>query len=236
MVRLDPLGFPVVRLPAAGLEVGLLPVTRAQLDYLLGDTTDFHPDDLAALDRANPRASWRRVPADRPEGVFAAGVTAAEADRFAGWLGGGFRLPTAAEWRAADAAVAALGAFPHEWDAASAVLANPERERGGGIPATPSLTLGVRQEEAAHPAARSILDWSIARGPATWLRVGLWDDGLLEWVRTPDGGFGLLGRPRTGLIRLVHNPRVHDPVRPTSADRHPAFGFRLVRSLTAGSA
>ncbi|MBX9628744.1 MAG: SUMF1/EgtB/PvdO family nonheme iron enzyme [Gemmataceae bacterium] len=210
MVRLDPLGFPVVRLPAAGLEVGLLPVTRAQLDYLLGDTTDFHPDDLAALDRANPRASWRRVPADRPEGVFAAGVTAAEADRFAGWLGGGFRLPTAAEWRAADAAVAALGAFPHEWDAASAVLANP--------------------------AARSILDWSIARGPATWLRVGLWDDGLLEWVRTPDGGFGLLGRPRTGLIRLVHNPRVHDPVRPTSADRHPAFGFRLVRSLTAGSA
>lgn len=209
MILLDPTTFPALAVPAAGLAVGLLPVTRAQFDYFLGDTTRFPPDALAEMDAISPRASWRRVPADRPEGVLLAGVQPAEAERFAGWLGGGWRLPSAAEWRAVDAVVRRLG---------SEVA--PFREAAA--------------DPAVHPAARSILNWSLARDPVSAARAGLWDDGLLEWVTHPGSGHGLYGRTRPGLLSLVLNPQVHDPAKPTTPGRHPGFGVRLVRPLSGG--
>lgn len=209
MTLLDPTTFPALACPAAGLAVGLLPVARAQFDYFLGDTTRFPADALAEIDAASPRASWRRVPPDRPEGVFLAGVQPAEAERFAGWLGGGWRLPSAAEWRAVDAFVRRLG-----WDVTDF------RQAAAG--------------PAVHPAARSILNWSLGRTSVTAARAGLWDDGLLEWVTHADGP-GLYGRPRPGLMSLVLNPQVHDPARPTAPGRHPGFGVRLVRPLGGGA-
>lgn len=209
MTSLDPTTFPVLAVPAAGLAVGLLPVARAQFDYLLGHPHAFPADALADIDAVSPRASWRHVPPDRPEGVFLSGVQTDEAERFARWLGDGWRLPTAAEWRAADAAVSRLGA---DVSAFREAVDDPR----------------------VHPAARSILNWSLGRGSPSAARAGLWADGLLEWVTHPGSGHGLYGRPRPGLLSLVLNPQLHDPARPTAPGRHPGFGVRLVRPLSGG--
>lgn len=204
MLVLDATTFPALRLPGVGLDVGLLPVTRAQFDYFLGEPSGFPADVLAELTQASPRATWRRVSADRPEGVFLTAVRPDEAERFAAWLGDGWRLPTPDEWRACDAAARRLG-----------------------------TEVGVYRQAAddprVHPAARALIEWAVGRGPPSAARAGLWDGGLLEWVALPGGGHGLLGRPRPGLIALVLNPQAHDPVRPTTPARHPAFGARLVR-------
>ena len=57
MILLDAATFPLLRCPAAGLAVGLLPVTRAQFDYFLGGPAGFPADTLAAINEASPRAS-----------------------------------------------------------------------------------------------------------------------------------------------------------------------------------
>lgn len=208
MFSLDAAAFPVVRCPRTGLDAGVLPVTRVQFEYFLGGTTDFPEDAYAGIDRASPRAGWRSAPAAHPERVFLAGVRPDEAERLGTWLGGGFRLPTEAEWRAVDAAFGRLG---------------PDVQPLRKLAASPRV----------HPAARAILGWHLDREGATWRAVGRLDGGLLEWVRLRAGGYGLFGRPPPALVRIVHNPQTHDPVRPTTDARHPSFGFRLVRQTPA---
>ncbi|HJZ55035.1 MAG TPA: hypothetical protein VKE74_08750 [Gemmataceae bacterium] len=203
MISFDPTAFPIVRCPAASLEVGLFPVTRTQFDFFLGARSEFDPAALAEITEAAPRASWRTIPPESPEGVFLTAIRAEEAEQFARWLGGGFRLATDAEWRAIDAAI---GGWPN-------------------VRLLRDLLADVRM----HPAARAILNWSLARQPATWRTASLFEDGLLEWVRRASGAYGLQGRPRPTLIRLVHNPQAHEAVTPRTAARHPAFGFRIVR-------
>lgn len=205
MLTVDQTGFPLVPCPALALEIGLLPVTRAQFDFYLGGRTNFDPAVLDELNAVSPRASWRSVPAEQPEGVFLTGVRVEEAEPFARWLGGGFRLATDPEWRACDATLGKLSDV------------KPVR--------------ALLDDATVHPAARAILNWSLNRRPPTWRSAMLLEDGVFEWVRKPTG-FGLQGRPRAGLFRIIHNPSVHEAITPRLIGRHVGYGVRLVRPLT----
>lgn len=195
-------GFPYLVPRDIGLAVGALPVTKVEYEFFFGDPAGTGGVAYSSALAVNPRASWRGPTAGSWEGLFVTGVTADEAAGFAAWLGGGTRLPTASEWRAADRTLAAVPAD------VTRIIADPR----------------------LHPAAASVLTRSAGRGAVTWREAGLFAGGLLEWVSV-SSGFGLYGRPRPDLYRLLLDPQVHDPPRPRTADRHRAFGFRLVRPL-----
>ncbi len=203
-ITFDRTGFPFAEV-GPGLAAGLLPVARVQVEHYLGGSPGLEPAAADGWFPTGPRPSWRTLPADRFETLFAAGVGPDDAARFAAWVGPRFRLPTEAEWRAADAAFAG----------------RPE----------PGRLLAVAKDGRCHPAAAALIRWLLANRPAAdWSRVGLFADGLLEWVAAPGGGHGLHGRPRPAVKNLIHNPRTHPAVRPRPGARDPAFGFRLVRT------
>lgn len=203
---LDKTDFPYVDLPSLGLSVGLFPVCKVQYEYFLGDPSGPAPDWYSSVLEVNPRRSWRQPDDERWPELFLTGVRADEGEAFARWLGAGHRLPTGAEWRAIDKD-----------------LANQ---------AVGTQLGGLIKSERIHPAARSVCRWIVGnRRPQTLRAAGLFDVGVLEWVRLAAGGYGLYGRPDPKLYRILLNPGIHDPIRPRSNDRHRAFGFRLVRPL-----
>ncbi len=209
-LTLDPTGFPLLKLPSLGLAVHLLPVTKVQFEYFLGEPALIRRFDTALYEEMchfNPRTSWRRS-SGVPESLFATGILPPEAEAYGTWMGKGFRLPKDTEWRAVDAEMAL-----HVEDKAYEFLLTDRR---------------------IHPAARAIISQQ-PRKPGQWRQFGLFENGFLEWVCSRDG-FRLQGRPRPALRRVIHNPQLHDAIRVQlerlSRDR--AFGFRLVKTLPAG--
>lgn len=198
---MDPLTFPVIHCPPLGLGVSLLPVMRVQFEYFLGGPTRFPPEAYEEIEQIAPRASWRTAPAS--VGVFLGGIRPQEAEQFARWIGHGFRLPTSLEWRDLDRA------FENAGD-----KLGPIRK--------------IANDSRAHPAARAVLEQALGGKAPNWRMVSGFESGLLEWVVDEDGIHRLLGRPSASLIRVVHNPQVHPAIEPTSANRHRAFGVRLV--------
>ena len=207
----DATGFPLLSLPAVGLQCHLFPVTKYQFEFFLGGTPGAarHPayDEMQAKSR---RVGWRGL-TGWPGGVFAVGARLDDAVRFADWLGGGFRLPTGDEWRAIDAALTA---------------APP-----------PALVSGIAPP-AFHPAAQALAAWALADGRGTtWRLLGLFENAFLEWVTTLEPRGGLQGRPRPEFARgMVQNPPVHPPQRALSDARQSGVAFRLVRRLPRGAA
>jgi len=200
----DKTDFPYIDLPALGLSVGLFPVCKVQYEYYLGDPSGPSPEWYSSILALNPRRSWRKPVDDRWTELFLTGVNADEGEAFGEWLGAGHRLLTASEWRAIDKDLAKV--------------------------AVGTQLAGLSGNLHVHPAARAISQWLIRnRKPQTLRSAGLFEFGVLEWVRVATGGFGLYGRPDPKLYRILLNPSIHDPIRPRSSDRHRAFGFRLVR-------
>lgn len=212
-LTLDPLDFPMIGLPKLGLAVHLLPVSKVQFEYFLGEAPDLRQQfDLNAypqMTAINPRSSWRAA-TGRSERLFVTAILPTEVDAYARWLGRDFRMPTDMEWRAIDAALA--GPAPRE--------------------TLETLTANAR----VHPAARAIVAAArAANATPLWRELGLFEHGLLEWVRARDG-YRLHGRVRPELHRVIHNPQVHDALRlqVDPAPRHKAFGFRLVKPFASG--
>ncbi|OWK36458.1 hypothetical protein [Fimbriiglobus ruber] len=103
-------------------------------------------------------------------------------------------------------------ATAEEWQEADALLDRPLD------PATLAKLLAA---DRLHPAAAAVIGRTRA---ATWREIG---EGLLEWVQAP-AVLGLYGRPRPEYrLNLLLNPRIHPPVVPRGAERHPAYGLRL---------
>ena len=115
----DRTGFPLLRLDALGLEVGLLPCAKVQFEAFLAEPDERFGDAwYEAVLAVNPRDGWRLPPAAE-ERLFLTGVLPDEALAFLRWLGPGFDLPSVQEWLEFDAMLRdrstdgdALGARP----------------------------------------------------------------------------------------------------------------------------
>jgi formylglycine-generating enzyme required for sulfatase activity len=138
--------------------------------------------------------------------LLLAGVHPAESQKFAHWLGNGYKLPTVEQWRSID----------------RELLATP-------------LTAGQTTELESSPqlsrSARQMLHCILKHSPPNWAGLALMRGGLLEWVSSGPMTYGGLGVPRPQYYSLIINPQRDRPVTPLRPDRNKVFGFRLVRSL-----
>ena len=209
---LDRTGFPYLPLPSTRLAIGLLPVTKAQVEVYLADPAGPGDDWYAELLAVGPRAGWRS-PAQAPATEYVlTGVLPPEVEQFCGWLGAGYRLPNVPEWRAGDRTVAAL---PPDWF----------RELADTLPA-----------RGGHPAATGLLRRFADAGRETAPERTLFRDGVLEWVTKPGGPPGGLGRPPAGKAgKMIIDPQSFDPVVSLRPGRNPLFGVRLVRTVSPGA-
>jgi hypothetical protein len=213
----DRTGFPVLELPALKLGVHLLPVAKAQFERFLaapvrqplgspqaGLYGDVWYEKLLEV---SPRVTPHAARITDVEAMFMAGVLPAEINRFAGWLGDGFDLPTTETWREVDAAI---------------------RDE----PLSADEVAALRSDSALHRQARAAIDAIVRlRDPATWGQLMMLEGGLLEWVRTGPQTLGGLGRPQSDFQKMILNPQRDAPVRPVREGRYKYFGFRLVRPM-----
>jgi hypothetical protein len=148
----------------------------------------------------NPVTSPHHFISEERERLFVTGILPDEALAFARWMGDGFDLPTAREWREVYAALRRVPP-PRQ---------NPLLEAVDGV-AKAMLERLSRQVEI-----RSLRDYALMEG------------GLVEWVRHEKRLVGL-GVPRPEFHANLWDPLVNE-VKPIRLDqRIPYFGFRLVR-------
>jgi hypothetical protein len=207
----DRTGFPVLELAELGLAVQLLPVSKLQFERFLAEPVadgglfgDAWYESLLAV---SPRVSLRDATREKYEHQFLSGVFPAEAERFARWLGSGYDLPRVDTWRRVDELLGMQLLDEAEVEA----MKNDNR--------------------LSRPAKNLMGWWQSLRQPLTWGELGLFQDGLLEWVRISPRQCGGLGRPRQEFQRILINPQRDDPVKPIQQQRLRYFGFRLVRPL-----
>jgi formylglycine-generating enzyme required for sulfatase activity len=203
----DRAGYPLLEDSEAGLQVSLLPTTKAQFERFLAEPGEPGDAWYEARLAENPRVSWHHFDAADRERLFLTGITPEETLAFSAWLGPGFRLPTVAEWRAVD-----------NWLAESPFT--PE--------ALQACPMGRSARETVERLAGQL-------APPTWRDLALLRGGVMEWVRTR-GGFAGLGAPRGAWLPNLFDPQNDDPQRPTRGERSRYFGFRLVRPWQGGGA
>jgi Sulfatase-modifying factor enzyme 1 len=218
-IQLDRLGFPMVLVPEADLYVQALPVTKIQFERFLCDVLDAHFDQkwYSTILRLSPRISPQRVWAGNYWQAFLTGVLPMEAERFARWMGPGYRLPTEAEWSAI-------------FHAASAVVGEVGALGAWSIPSTRGREL-LQRVGASLLSAAERLEYPSDLATSMGLRLG-----VLEWATASrDDGlrFVGLGEPHPAFCGNLWDPEESQTVCPADleSERSPIFGFRLVREL-----
>jgi hypothetical protein len=216
-IRADSLGFPMTRIPEVDVFVHALPVTKIQFEAFLCDALDSHFDQkwYDKVLELNPRVSPRRIWTGNYWHAFLTGILPAEAQRFARWMGYGYRLPNPREWRAVFRAAAAV-------------------PQGLGGLVSPGWGASARSSEMLTRLDSSIRSAAVGLGYpqdlATAMAMRL---GVAEWVSL-DGSNGVswatLGEPHPAFCGNLWSPEqtalMHLP-EPESL-RSPIAGFRLI--------
>lgn len=201
----DRTGFPLARVPEAGVEVHLLPVTKVQVEQFIAEPNRYGDRWYEQVLAVSPRVSYRKFGIRNREGVFATGLLCDEAHAFARWLGGDFRLLSVDQWRAVHAALAGTTIRDDQWEAL--------RAHCHGTPA--GVILDRLGGQLTH---------------RSWVALSLMVDGVVEWVLDGDTPVGL-GKPRPEFHPNLWDP-MGDPVRPASMTRRLWFcGARLCRPI-----
>ncbi len=203
----DRLGFPLLRLPAVGVECHLLPLTKVHFEEFLAEPNGLGDDWYQQVLSVNPRMSWRDIDPARFEELFLTAVWPDEVRGFGDWLGGSFDLPTVEQWRMI---------YRH--------LSERPVDRAQ---LEQSMLVSSELNDVARAILSSLLD---TRRIRTWADLALFESGVLEWVRDQRKGLGGLGSPRLAFFIHLLNPAYDSPVRPTPGQRPRCFGFRFIRA------
>jgi hypothetical protein len=195
--------FPLLELSDDGLALALWPTAKVQAEQWLADTAGPGNGWYEEVLAVSPRASWRHFTAAERERLLLTGARPEEAVAFCRWLGTGFDLPTAEEWRTADRALR----FRR--------LTETARESLRGA--------------MGHPAARALLEHLLEQQPTTWGELMLLSGGVFEWVYYGREFRGLGGRTRPEFFTCLFNPQMDDPAESLPAGaRSFLFGLRPV--------
>jgi hypothetical protein len=148
----------------------------------------------------NGVTSPHHFPSEERERLFVTGILPEEALAFARWLGEGFDLPTAREWREVYAALRRV----------------PPPRQTSLLDVVEGVSKAILERLSKQLDIRSLRDYSLMEG------------GLVEWVRQEKSLLGL-GVPRPEFHANLWDPLVNE-IKPIRLDqRIPYFGFRLVR-------
>ena len=213
----DRAGFPLLELPDLGVACHLFPVAKIQFERFLAEPV-LEPAEAPQVARfgdawysevlsVSPRVAVSQADPQHYESLFLGGILPGEVQRFAEWLGIGYDLPRTDTWRRID-------------------------QRLGAEALSEEQAEFLRTDERLSRPARAMIDWLLnSLQPDSWGRLGLFEGGLLEWVKTGPQAFGGLGRPRPEFQRMLLNPQRDRPVFPIRIGRFRYFGFRLVKPL-----
>lgn len=197
----DPTGYPLIMVEPLLSWIQLFPVTKPQFERFLtmGNQAGLGDEWYAKLLKLNPRLSFRNRNPDLYERLFITGVTSDEAISFGNWLGKGYSLFEANEWRSG-----------YRWLASQPTTAMP-LELSNQLAADARATWKLVEEQVR---------------PRTLLELSLMSQGVMEWVFDEKKAFAGLGNPRPSsplsppLREWFHLVK---PIVPRPRD----FGFRL---------
>lgn len=199
----DRAGFPLIEI-GSELRMHLLPITKVQLERFLAEPNEFGDRWYESLLSVHRRVSYRCSSADGREHLFVGGILPEEALAFACWLGEGYRLPTAAEWRLLYRQMAQLPIEERTW--------------------RQLLRKCGTEAKAILKCLRALMH------PSRWIELSLMTDGLVEWVQE-NGCYVGLGKPRPAFHPNLWNP-LEETVQPLQhGQRIRYFGFRLAQDV-----
>lgn len=203
--QVDSTGYPLIYVNPLKTYVHLFPVTKPQFERFIASGRKIKSDDewYADVLASNPRGSYRSEDVIEREQLFTTGVTTDDALAFGRWLGRGYKLLTAADWREC-----------REWFSRPASSVPPD--------------LATQLSDDAFAIWNWIEnEWLEQSEELNLQQLSLMRQGILEWVVDLPGTYYAVGDPRSAKALRT----VYDPVRPlgTEAASLRNIGFRLAK-------